>query len=168
MATPRLGRSTSPEDGAAKAILAAAETVTGLVFDTDADADADADAESFVAEDSLSPVADEDKVDGLVDRPLQTARLQPLKFKPASPPQNSPASTPGKASSPTSQHAGRPGRHRKGAAKAAHVPGQPVVPRKPEEWDVWKPTLHQLYITQNRILRDIIGIMETKYNVRAT
>ncbi|KAJ4291403.1 hypothetical protein N0V88_005996 [Collariella sp. IMI 366227] len=37
-----------------------------------------------------------------------------------------------------------------------------------EQWEPWKAVLHDLYITQNRILRDIIEIMELKYNVRGT
>ncbi|SPQ24872.1 5f219bd1-df1e-450b-ab3b-ff7bf2769211 [Thermothielavioides terrestris] len=143
MAPPRvLERSTSPEDGP-RAILAAAETVTGLVLDDDAD------VEAFVAEDSPSPVPEEDRVG--------SPKL--------------PSATAGKTKSPTQQSGSRSGRHGgKGsaAAKAAHLPGQPIVPRKVEDWEPWKDILHQLYITQNRILRDIIGIMETKYNVRAT
>jgi hypothetical protein len=167
MAPPRvLERSTSPEDGP-RAILAAAETVTGLVLDDDAD------VEAFVAEDSPSPVPEEDRVGSPVSRPpLRTMRTQPvLKFKPASPTQKLPSATAGKTKSPTQQSGSRSGRHGgKGsaAAKAAHLPGQPIVPRKVEDWEPWKDILHQLYITQNRILRDIIGIMETKYNVRAT
>jgi len=47
-------------------------------------------------------------------------------------------------------------------------PGNPVIPRRAEDWEPWKQVLHELYISQNRFLRDIIVIMETNYNLRAT
>lgn len=44
----------------------------------------------------------------------------------------------------------------------------PIIPKRADDWEPWKSILHELYITQNRILRDIILIMETTYNLRAT
>ncbi|KAK3366535.1 Clr5 domain-containing protein [Podospora didyma] len=40
----------------------------------------------------------------------------------------------------------------------------PFVPRRAEDWEPWKGVFHELYITHNRILKDIIAIMETTYN----
>lgn len=149
-----MDRSVSPEGGH-RALLAAAENVTGLVFDDDTAADA------FVKEESSSPPGADD------DRPFRT----PLKFKAAGPPQRLSGTPAGKASS-AQQQGPRSGRHGKGASKAGHkappAPGQPIIPRRVEDWDPWKGVLYELYITQNRILRDIIGIMETKHNLRAT
>jgi hypothetical protein len=157
-----MDRSVSPE-GDPMAILAAAESLTGMVFDDGVD-------EAFIKEESSSPVADDDRL-------FMIKRLQPFKFKPPTPTQKSPGTPAGKIKATTGQHqAARAGRHGgKGSAasKTAHLresqaPGQPIVPRKIEDWEPWKSVLHELYITQNRILREIIGIMETKYNVRAT
>jgi hypothetical protein len=144
-------RSVSPEDGP-RALLAVAENVTGLVLDEDAPV-------PFIKEESLSPVADDDRF-----------RMQPLKFKSTSPPQKPSASPPGKASAAQQRSGRQKGVSSKAlkAAKAIHVPGQPIIPRKIQDWEPWKGVLYELYITQNRILRDIIGIMETKHNVRAT
>lgn len=147
-----MDRSLSPEDGP-RALLAAAENVTGLVLDEDAPV-------PFIKEESLSPAADDDRV----------FRMQALKFNSASPPQK-PSSTPAGKSS-AAQRAGRQGKVGSKAslkaAKAVQVPGQPIIPRKIQDWEPWKGVLYELYITQNRILRDIIGIMETKHNLRAT
>ncbi|KAK4236875.1 hypothetical protein C8A03DRAFT_16522 [Achaetomium macrosporum] len=157
-----MDRSVSPE-GDPLAILAAAENLTGMVFD-------DGDDEVFIKEESSSPVADD-------DRPFMIRRLQPFKFKPPTPTQKSSAAPAGKVKATAGQQqAARAGRHGgKGpaASKIAHLrgsqsAGQPIIPRKIEDWEPWKSILHELYITQNRILREIIGIMETKYNVRAT
>jgi hypothetical protein len=151
-----MDRSVSPEGGH-KALLAAAENVTGLVFIDDGAADA------FVKEESSSPPGADD------DRPFR----MPLKFKAADPPQRLISGTPAGKAGSAQQQGSRPGRHGKGgASKASHkappAPGQPIIPRRVEDWDPWKGVLYELYITQNRILRDIIGIMETKHNLRAT
>ncbi|KAL2151443.1 hypothetical protein VTH82DRAFT_6541 [Thermothelomyces myriococcoides] len=145
---------TSPTEGEARAILAAAESVTGLVLD-------DQDAQIFIKEESTSPVSD----DG---RP-PTAGI--LKAELSSPP-HKPHTAPARKAS-LAHH--RPGRHgvkgassRAGAAREPPAPGQPIVPRKNQDWEPWKGILYELYITQNRILRDIITIMETKHNLRAT
>jgi hypothetical protein len=150
-------RSVSPEAGH-RALLAAAADVTGLVFDDDGyDDDV---ALAFIKEETASPTTDD-------DRPFR----MPLKFKAANPAHK--ASGTSAAKTGTAQQGSRAGRHGKGAAskagpKAAQSPDQPIIPRKIEDWDPWKAILHELYITQNRILRDIIGIMETKHNLRAT
>ncbi|KAL2017197.1 hypothetical protein VTK56DRAFT_2517 [Thermocarpiscus australiensis] len=159
-------RSLSPEGGPKepKALIAQAESVTGLLLDDD-------DPQVFIKEEPLSPAAD---ADGL----LLTPRVQPLKYKAGAPSQKASGSGPqevGRASA-AQQQVVRHGRHGgKGAApskaallRASQSPGQPVVPRRVEDWEPWKDILHELYITQNRILRDIINIMETKYNLKAT
>ncbi|KAH6847180.1 hypothetical protein B0I37DRAFT_397468 [Chaetomium sp. MPI-CAGE-AT-0009] len=140
-------------DGEARALLAVAENLTGLVLD-------DHDPQIFIKEESTSPVPDDDFF-----------MMQALKSPTATPPQKmSPIAA--RKASVAQQRSSRPGG--KGAASKASqlkgppVPGQPVVPRKNQDWEPWKGILYELYITQNRILRDIIGIMETKHNVRAT
>jgi hypothetical protein len=135
-------------------LFAAAENVTGLVLDDD-------DAQ-FIKEESSSPGPDDDR-----DSPF---RRQAFKFKSTGPPQKLPGTPAGK---PTAAQE-RSRRHGGKAASRANHPkgppaaGQPIVPRKTEDWDPWKSVLYELYITQNRILRDIIGIMEAKHNLRAT
>ncbi|KAK4096551.1 hypothetical protein N658DRAFT_501448 [Parathielavia hyrcaniae] len=151
-----MDRSSSP-DGRSKALLAQAEIVTGLVLDEDAPV-------PFIKEESLSPAPDDPR----------TVRMPSLKLKPSNSPQKPSGTSAGKATSAQQ----RPGRHGgKGvsskagslkAAKAIQVPGQPIIPRKIQDWEPWKGILYELYITQNRILRDIIDIMDTKHNVRAT
>lgn len=150
-----MGRQSSSPESGPHALLAAAENVTGLVLDDDP---------QFIKEESSSPGPDGDH-----DTPF---RRQPFKFKSVGPPQKLPGTPAGKASA--AHHQERIRRHGgKAASRANHpkgppVAGQPIVPRKTEDWDPWKGVLHELYITQNRILRDIIGIMETKHNLRAT
>ncbi|KAL2261658.1 hypothetical protein VTK26DRAFT_3673 [Humicola hyalothermophila] len=151
-------RSNSPEDGA-RAILTAAENVTGLVLDED-------EIDVFIKEESSSPVPDD-------DRPMLVARLQPLKFKPAVSTQKVVGGT--HVGRTNNAHAAKP---RKNGGKAAppsrgglrgeQAEGKHIIPRRVEDWEPWKGVLHELYITQNRILRDIIGIMDSKYNVKAT
>ncbi len=157
-----MDRSVSPEV-AHRALLVAAANVTGLVFDYDGyDEDGHGSPDAFIKEESATPPAHD-------DRPFR----MPMKFKSAAPPKSSgsPAGKTGAAQQQASRES-RPGRHGKAASSkakgAAQEPGQPVIPRKIEDWDPWKGVLHELYITQNRILRDIIGIMETKHNLRAT
>jgi hypothetical protein len=139
-------------DGEARALLAVAENLTGLILD-------DHDPQIFIKEESTSPVPDDDRF-----------MMEILKSPSSSPPQKmSPIAA--RKASVAAQRSSRPGG--KGASKAGQLkatpaPGQPVVPRKNQDWEPWKGILYELYITQNRILRDIIGIMETKHNVRAT
>ncbi|EGO55027.1 hypothetical protein NEUTE1DRAFT_85086 [Neurospora tetrasperma FGSC 2508] len=49
-----------------------------------------------------------------------------------------------------------------------HMAHIPMVPRKAEDWEPWKNVIHQLYIVQNHILKDIIVIMENTYHFKAT
>ncbi|KAK3496023.1 Clr5 domain-containing protein [Neurospora crassa] len=49
-----------------------------------------------------------------------------------------------------------------------HMAHTPMVPRKAEDWEPWKNVIHQLYIVQNHILKDIIVIMENTYQFKAT
>lgn len=155
---PSKGRSLSPEEEH-MAIIAAVENVTGLVLDQ-------SDADVFIKEESSSPATDDDN---------QTQSPH-LKFKPATPQRSaSPQTRPAKSSTQQQQPL-RPAKH---GGKAATVSktvlargppttGQAVIPRRTEDWEPWKAILHELYITQNRILRDIIGIMDTKHNLKAT
>lgn len=156
-----MNRSVSPDDdGGALALLAAAESLTGLPLGDDT-------FDVFIKEESSSPVADDEK-------PLVMARVrQPPKLL-----------KPGLGSARRLQGADqqhllvKPAKHGRASAaskalglRASHtppIPAQPVVPRRIEDWEPWKGVLHELYITQNRILRDIITIMETEYNIRAT
>lgn len=161
-----MDRSVSPDDdGGPLALLAAAQSVTGLALDDD-------DADAFIKEESSSPIPDDRK-------PLVLTRMrQPPKFKPGLASRR--LSGPPAGRTGTAQHHlaksakhGRTVAASKAAAaiRGAHppqVPAQPVVPRRIEDWEPWKGVLHELYITQNRILRDIITIMETEYNLRAT
>jgi hypothetical protein len=43
-----------------------------------------------------------------------------------------------------------------------------IVPKTAADWEPWRPILQELYMRQNRILRDIITIMETAYGLKAT
>ena len=43
-----------------------------------------------------------------------------------------------------------------------------IIPRKPSDWEPWKDVLYELYIIQNQYLKDIIQIMDTWHNLRAT
>lgn len=152
-------RSESPEEGH-MAILAAAEDVTGLVLDAD-------DHDVFIKEESSSPAADDD------DRPILIARLQPLKFKPAASSQRLAGSHAGRATNTQVARSSKNGAKtaassRSGGLRGAQAEGKHIIPRRIEDWEPWKGVLHELYITQNRILRDIIGIMDSKYNVKAT
>lgn len=107
----------------------------------------------YIKEDSESPPADENKHVIHQRRPPQS---KPTANRIA--PGRSHKST--KLTSKSGASISRPG--------AGHPSHLPIIPRKAEDWDPWKSILHELYITQNRILRDIINIMDTTYNLRAT
>ncbi|GAB1317443.1 hypothetical protein MFIFM68171_07653 [Madurella fahalii] len=163
-----MDRSLSPDDdGGPLALLAAAQSVTGLALDDEDDDD----ARAFIKEESSSPLPDNRK-------PLVLARMrQPPKFKPGLASRRLSGPPAGRAAT-AQHHLSKPAKHGRTAAaskavvlRGAHppqVPAQPVVPRRIEDWEPWKAVLHDLYITRNRILRDIISIMETEYNLRAT
>ncbi|KAK3388465.1 Clr5 domain-containing protein [Sordaria brevicollis] len=55
-----------------------------------------------------------------------------------------------------------------GTSSKGPMAHSPMVPRKAEDWEPWKSVIHQLYIVQNHILKDIIVIMENTYNFKAT
>jgi len=55
-----------------------------------------------------------------------------------------------------------------GVSSKGHMAHCPMVPRKAEDWEPWKNVIHQLYIVQNHILKDIIVIMENTYQFKAT
>lgn len=55
-----------------------------------------------------------------------------------------------------------------GTSSKGHMAHTPMVPRKAEDWEPWKNVIHQLYIVQNHILKDIIVIMEDTYRFKAT
>ncbi|KAH6615511.1 hypothetical protein B0J18DRAFT_281996 [Chaetomium sp. MPI-SDFR-AT-0129] len=151
-------RSPSAE-GDAKALLATAETLTGLILD-------EQDIQIFIKEESTSP---------------SSSHATPFRIG-GGPPKPGSASPSKKLTGVAARKAAvaqqRTGKHvvGKGASasskgsqvKSPPTPGQPIIPRKNQDWDPWKDVLYELYITQNRILRDIIGIMETKHNLRAT
>ncbi|KAK4170823.1 hypothetical protein QBC36DRAFT_112860 [Triangularia setosa] len=152
-----LDGSTSP-DGGPMALLVAAEDLTGLVLDGD-------EIQVFVKEETTSPVSNTSK----------SSQIPSLKFKTKAPPRTSGAAD-GNQTGASRHHttkSGRRGSKAAAAAKAAALRGphpspHPIVPRRVEDWDPWKGLLHELYIAQNRILRDIIQLMETNYNLKAT
>ena len=70
------------------------------------------------------------------------------------------------------KRAGKPTKSISGASSSTG-PGSPssskvIIPRRAEDWEPWKSVLHELYITQNFILKDVMAIMEDKYNLKAT
>lgn len=136
------------------AILAAVEDMTGLVVDVKDD-------DTSVKAEPLSPVSNASRQSlSLLTRP------RPLKFKSAVTSPRSPVQVPPKL---PGEQSGRPKAGNRSKASRDPLPlPQPIVPKKMEQWEPWKAVLHDLYITQNRILRDIIEIMELKYNVRGT
>ncbi|KAK4192357.1 hypothetical protein QBC35DRAFT_247622 [Podospora australis] len=141
--------SPSPAESGPLALLAIAGDMTGLVFDGD-------EVDVFIKEESTSPAADGDRSS------RSKSGSPPIKFKTG-------GLTHRIADSPTSSGSSQ---HRvakrKTAIKVPHPSPHPVVPRRIEDWEPWKAVLHELYISQNRILRDIIQIMETNYNLKAT
>lgn len=70
----------------------------------------------------------------------------------------------------TGRHGGTHVRRRTtlGISAKGHMTHSPMIPRKAEDWEPWKSVIHQLYIVQNHILKDIIVIMENTYNFKAT
>ncbi|VBB81175.1 Putative protein of unknown function [Podospora comata] len=145
-------------DGGPMALLAAAEDLTGLVLDGD-------EVKVLVKEEATSPVSSTGR----------SCQAPSLKWKPKAPPRTSGAHSSNQTTT-SRHHVAKSGRHGSKAAAAAkaaalrgpHPSPHPIVPRRVEDWDPWKGLLHELYITQNRILRDIIQLMETNYNLKAT
>ncbi|KAL2139401.1 hypothetical protein VTI28DRAFT_5250 [Corynascus sepedonium] len=144
----------SHTEGEARALLATAESLTGLVLD-------DHDPQIFIKEESKSPSPDSDR----------SLPVPPLITTSVSPPQKLSSVSARKAITAqqrSSRHGAKGGTSRASQLRGPPSPGQPIVPRKNQDWEPWKGILYELYITQNRILRDIINIMETKHNLRAT
>ncbi|KAK3320134.1 hypothetical protein B0T19DRAFT_361560 [Cercophora scortea] len=135
--------------------------VSGLIFDDDDDDNYDDDDGMMIKDASTSPSSDGDKR-------LFVARRQPSKFV-----------SQRMAGVTVSQHKAARAANLKSAGKSAaslsatgsrapHPSRTPLIPRKAEDWEPWKSILYELYITQNRILRDIINLMDTTYNLKAT
>ncbi|KAK4203227.1 hypothetical protein QBC40DRAFT_29571 [Triangularia verruculosa] len=152
-----LDGSASP-DGGHKALLAATKDLTGLALDGE-------DVKVFIKEETTSPVSHTSK----------PSQVSSLKFKSKATLRT--AGSHGNNQTGASRHhiskSGKHGSKAAAAAKAATLRGphpspHPIVPRRVEDWDPWKGLLHELYITQNRILRDIIQLMENNYNLKAT
>ena len=188
-----MDRSLSPEGAGHLALLAAAEEVTGLVLAAGDDADGSDSADVSIKEEEVSsPLS---RMQELKFRPAPSSpqtpqtpqAIQTLSGPPPPPPPPPPPHTAHSRPTTTTTAAGgaaaqghsilRPGRHggkagvtSKAAAalRGPPAPGQPIVPRRVEDWEPWKEILHELYIAQNRILRDIIEYMEAKYNLKAT
>ncbi|KAK0724294.1 hypothetical protein B0H67DRAFT_597989 [Lasiosphaeris hirsuta] len=120
----------------------------------------------FIKDDEESPSPESDKPHFIERRP------PPSKFSSAA--SRRIASAPVGRTAASLAKAGRAGAAGKAAAssktgsRAPPPSANPIIPRRAEDWEPWKGILHELYITQNRILRDIIGIMEDDYNLRAT
>ncbi|EDO64878.2 hypothetical protein GE21DRAFT_9708 [Neurospora crassa] len=118
----------------------------------------------------------------LLSPPLMSLAGFQQDFQLPSPPQSRSASPSG-SDEPASQHrrtssyprkTGRNGgthvrRHTTlSTSSKGYMAHTPMVPRKAEDWEPWKNVIHQLYIVQNHILKDIIVIMENTYHFKAT
>ncbi|KAL1843452.1 hypothetical protein VTJ49DRAFT_1562 [Mycothermus thermophilus] len=157
-------RSLSPDTGHG-ALLAAAESLTGLLLDDD--------PRAFIKEETATPGPD-DRFFRSPPAPQQQQlsqqhqQRQAIKFK-KSVSQKLTDVPVGKSRS-SQTRVGR--QNEKGSrpktSRNPPAPGEPFMPRRVEDWEPWKSILYDLYITQNRILRDIIDIMEKKHNLHAT
>ncbi|KAK5659193.1 hypothetical protein OQA88_1283 [Cercophora sp. LCS_1] len=135
-----------------------------------ADGDGDHGVDAFLGDDSSSPSPESERPVFVERRPpskLSTGTSRKMAAKAArsgsalkqAKPASKPGSTKGSSSSSSSKS---------GDGKNPQVSSNPIIPKRADDWEPWKGILHELYITQNRILRDIILIMETTYNLRAT
>jgi hypothetical protein len=154
---PVKGRSSSP-GGVSAAVMMA--TAAGEPHEADADADADADdgedSDVFFKDESSSPDPENEK-------PRFAERRPPSKLSSGG--RRIPSALAGVKSSKSASKAASVF---KGGIRSPPPSPNPIIPRRAEDWEPWKTVLHDLYITQNRILRDIIIYMETTYNLRAT
>ncbi|KAK0611033.1 hypothetical protein B0T14DRAFT_529509 [Immersiella caudata] len=154
---PVKGRS-SPPVGASAATMMATPAASEPV---DADADADAndwdDSDVFSKDESSSPDPENEK-------PRLAERRPPSKLSSGG--RRIPSGLAGVKSSKSASKAVASAS--KAGIRSPPPSPSPVIPRRAEDWEPWKTILHELYITQNRILRDIINIMDTNYNLRAT
>ncbi|KAK0625483.1 hypothetical protein B0T17DRAFT_617571 [Bombardia bombarda] len=145
--------STTPESPA-MSLVAGHHVSTLMMLDHDDDYEnEDIEGDISIKDESLSPLSEDGR--SLSNRPGLSARhaikSEHLKLKAGK--------TTGKPAAPASSIGGH---------RAPHPSRIPLIPRKAEDWEPWKGILHELYITQNCILRDIIITMETKYNLKAT
>ncbi|KAK4162424.1 hypothetical protein QBC43DRAFT_321908 [Cladorrhinum sp. PSN259] len=149
-------------DGGPMALLVAAENMTGLVLD-------DNDIDAPIKKEEASPGPDD-------NRSIMLGRIPALKFKTVGGSSSSSdvkVTRPGGTSQQHSNHqpaakVGKSGKSARGSIRGPHPSPHAIVPRRTEEWDQWKGTLFNLYITQNRILRDIIEYMDKNFNLKAT
>jgi hypothetical protein len=153
---PVKGRSSPPVGVSAATMMATPAASEPLEADADADADADDgdDSDVFFKDESSSP-------DPEIEKPRLVERRPPSKLSSGGrriPSGVKSSKSAGKASASAS----------KGGVRSPPPSPNPIIPRRAEDWEPWKTILHELYITQNRILRDIITIMDTNYNLRAT
>ncbi|KAK3321926.1 hypothetical protein B0H66DRAFT_601406 [Apodospora peruviana] len=145
--------SSSPESAGAAMALFTASDGSNPMLDGDYD-------DFFVKEESDSPPPEEDKRRFLIER-RQSSKSNPKTLSSRAQRTSGAVIKSGKSSGKlqAAQAASR------GAPLSSRLP---LIPRKAEDWDPWKSILYELYITQNRILRDIINIMDTTYNLKAT
>ncbi|KAK3690093.1 hypothetical protein B0T22DRAFT_462982 [Podospora appendiculata] len=170
MDSDTLDEGTSPESLSPMSRFAE-NHVSGLIFDDDDDEDDDV----LIKDGSSSPPSDG-------GRRLFLARRQPSRFGSGAGQLSSSAtdlSSQRTAGVTVSQHKAGRAANLKSAGKSAasvsttgsrapHPSRTPLIPRKAEDWEPWKSILYELYITQNRILREIINLMDTTYNLKAT
>ncbi|KAK4229262.1 hypothetical protein QBC38DRAFT_119986 [Podospora fimiseda] len=154
-------KSMSPDAGP-MALLVSAGNMTGLVLDND-------EIDAFIKREDTTPGPD-DK-----DRSLVPVRISTLKFKNGggSPTDVKVPPRTGETSQQQHHHHNhRPVKTGKGRSKIStrgpHSTPNAIIPRRVEDWEPWKSVLFNLYITQNRILRDIIEYMDTTFNLKAT
>ncbi|KAK3990918.1 hypothetical protein QBC44DRAFT_237995 [Cladorrhinum sp. PSN332] len=150
--------SMSPDAGP-MALLVAAGNMTGLVLDQD-------EIDAFIKKEETTPSPDD-------NRSMALGRIPTLKFKNSG---GSPSDIKVPRTGGTSQQhrsrqtvkTGKGGKSSKLSMRGPHPSPNAIVPRRIEDWEPWKGILFNLYITQNRILREIIEYMDTAFNLKAT
>ncbi|KAK0648899.1 hypothetical protein B0T16DRAFT_409049 [Cercophora newfieldiana] len=153
---PVKDRSSTP--GGVSAAIMMASAAAGRPHDADVEIDDGDDSDVFVKDESSSPDPDCEKPRFVERRPPSKTSSGTRRIPSALTTAKSGKSASKAAASSSS----------KGGSRSPPSSPNPVIPRRAEDWEPWKTILHELYITQNRILRDIIVIMETNYNLRAT
>lgn len=150
----------SPAGGVPVALMMGG-TSAGLPLDTDVDIDDAGSSQSFIKSDSSSPDPESDKPRFVQRRPPSKLSAGGFRRK------HGPLSGTKKAAKAASKAASESSSRENGSQSPPSSPN-PIIPRKAEDWEPWKNILHDLYITKNIILRDIIVIMDQTHNVRAT
>lgn len=148
--------SSSPESMSAAFVRANA---VAHMDDADMDGEHDDDDDMLLKDDSSSPSPESEK-------PAFVQRRPPSKFPPGAS-RRIPNTQSGRSASAIAKTT-KGSKVSSSKNRDSPSPGNPVIPRRAEDWEPWKQVLHELYISQNRYLRDIIVIMETNYNLRAT